>query len=122
MKTFYVKDLEKGLVLTNETFAVKMAESALTKDGKTYYKLILIDKTGEIKGQIWPDRMVNVEKGSLTPGKVVMISGTVEEYRGALQLNVFTMAHVDESKLDEYMEASDFDLNELWAELQKYID
>ncbi len=47
MKTYYVKDLEKGLVINNESFAVKYFEPGTTKDGKAYYKMILIDKTGE---------------------------------------------------------------------------
>jgi 3'-5' exoribonuclease len=121
MKTYYVKDLQKGLVLSNETFAVKSMESAQTKDGKTYYKIALIDKTGEIKGQVWNDKLPNIEKGAFSAGKVVMISGTVEDYRGILQLNIFSAVRVDEAQLDEYMEASDFNLDELWESLQKYI-
>lgn len=122
MKTYYVKDLQKGLVLSNETFAVKSSESALTKDGKQFYKIILLDKTGEIKGQIWNDKIPNVEKGCLVAGKVIMISGTVEDYRGSLQLNVFSATKVNEAQLDEYMEASDFDLTQLWDELNTYIN
>lgn len=122
MKTYYVKDLQKGLVLSNETFAVKSTESALTKDGKQYFKIVLIDKTGEIKGQVWNDKIPNIEKGSLVAGKVVMISGTVEDYRGSLQLNLFSVTKVNEAQLDEYMEASDFDLNQLWEELNGYVE
>lgn len=121
MKTYYVKDLQKGLVLSNETFAVKSCESALTKDGKQYFKVTLIDKTGEIKGNVWNDKIPNVEKGAFTAGKVVMISGTIEDYRGVLQLNVFSASKVDEAQLDEFMEASDFNLDDLWNDLQKYI-
>jgi 3'-5' exoribonuclease len=122
MKTYYVKDLQKGLVLTNESFAVKSVESAQTKDKKAYYKLILIDKTGEVKGQIWSDNFANIQKPALIPGNVIMINGTVDEYKGSLQINILTASKLDDNLLDEYMEASDFDLDELWEDLQKHID
>lgn len=121
MKTYFVKDLEKGLVLTNETFAVKLAEQGTTKDGKPFYKVILIDKTGEIKAQIWADKIPNVEKGALVPGKVIAISGMVEDFKGTLQINIFAGSKVNETALDEYMEASDFDLDELWQDLLNHI-
>jgi len=122
MKTYYVKDLQKGLVLTNESFAVKSVESAQTKDKKAYYKLILIDKTGDVKGQIWSDNFANIQKPALIPGNVIMINGTVDEYKGSLQINILTASKLDDNLLDEYMEASDFDLDELWEDLQKHID
>ena len=121
MKTYYVKDLQKGLVINNESFAVKLSETGTTKDGKAYYKLLLIDKTGEIKAQVWNDKIPNVEKGCLKPGNIVMINGTVEDYRGVLQLNVFGASRVSESKVSDYMEASDFDIDELWTDLNNHI-
>lgn len=121
MKTYYVKDLSKGLVLNNESFAVKLVESSQTKDNKPFYKLILVDRTGEIKAQIWADNIVNVEKSALIPGNVILINAMVEDYRGTLQLNILKASKVDETMLSEYMEASDFDLDKLWLELKAYV-
>lgn len=121
MKTYYVRDLSKSLVLNNESFAVKLVESALTKDQKTYYKLILADRTGEIKAQIWSDNIPSIEKSALIPGNVILVNAMVEEYKGVLQLNILKAVRAPEAQLSEYMEASDFDLEELWKDLNKYI-
>ncbi len=121
MKTYYVKDVSKGLVLNNETFAVKLVESALTKDGKNYYKLILSDRTGEIKAQIWSDNIPNIDRSSLIAGNVILINAIVEEYKGVLQLNILKASKAQESLLSEYLEASDFNIDELWANLMNFI-
>ncbi len=121
MKTYYVKDLEKGLVLNNESFAVKLVESAQTKDGKPFFKLILADKTGEIKAQIWADNIPNIEKSALIAGNVILINAMVEDYRGVLQLNILKASKIDETLLSEYMEASDFELDDLLEQLKKHV-
>lgn len=121
MKTYFVKDLSKGLVLNNETFAVKLCDSLQTKDGKPYYKLVLADKTGEIKAQIWSDNIKNVGKQALKIGGVMMIDALVEDYRGVLQLNIVKAEKVEENKLNDYMESSDFDLDDLWQNLVDHI-
>jgi len=121
MKTYYVKDLRKGVVLSNESFAVKSVESSQTKDKKPFYKLLLIDKTGEVKGQIWSDHFADVEKTALIPGNVIMINGMVDDYKGSLQINILSASRLDDNQLTDYMEASDFDLEELWQDLQQHL-
>ncbi len=51
-----------------------------------------------------------------------MINGTVEDYRGVLQLNIFGASRVSESSVADYMEASAFNLDDLWAQLLAHID
>lgn len=121
MKSIYVKDLDKGMTLGGETFAIQEAQLAETKSGKPYYRLTLVDKTGSVSGQIWSDNFDQIEKKALKPGNVVAIEASVDEYRGALQLNISKATGVDESALDEFIEASDHDLDELWQLLEKHI-
>lgn len=121
MKTLYVKDLQASMNLTNEGFAIKSVESAQTKDNKPYYKLILIDKTGEIKAQIWSDSLKRIERKALQAGSVILVDAIVEDYRGTLQLNIFNAQRVDETSLEEYMESSPFKVDELWEELMQYV-
>jgi len=121
MKTLYVKDLATGMTLSQEGFAVRTIELAQTKDNKPYYKLFLIDKTGEIKGQIWSDSLKRIDKNILKPGNVILIDALVEDYRGLMQLNIFNAEKADETALSDYMEASDFKIDDLWDELKKYI-
>jgi len=121
MKSIYIRDLQKGLVISGETFAVQQKETAETKDKKPYFKLILADKTGSVRAFIWSENIPNIERGSLKEGNVILIDGTVEEFKGALQINVFKIIKVDENTIEEFVEGSEFDLDELWKMLEKYM-
>lgn len=121
MKTCYVNDLQKGMSLLGETFAVKEVQQTETKAKKPYYRVSLIDKTGTIEGNIWSDNFPNLEKSALKVGRVVMIDATVEEYKDSLNLNITKVSSVNESTLDEYIEGSDFDLDELLDKVVTYI-
>jgi len=122
MKELYIADLRQGMTVTNETFAVQDANQQTTRSGKPYYRLTLRDKTGSIKGQIWSDQFANIDKKALKPGKVIMLDASVEEFKGALQLNVIKVTAVDETALEEFVEASDFDSDEMWERFQKHLD
>jgi 3'-5' exoribonuclease len=121
MKTIYVQDLFAGQVISGETFAVKSVAAATDKNGKPYYDLELADKTGEIKAKIWSDVLSAVDNQALKAGKVVAVEAHVEQYRGALQLTIISLQGVDESALEEYLEASEYDPEEMWQELMKVV-
>lgn len=121
MKSIYVADLNKGMTITGETFAVQEVTLGETKAGKPFYKVTLLDKTGSVAGQIWEDKFIQIDRKSLKEGNVVMIDASVDEYKGKLQLTVSKLTRVDQSVLDEYIEASDFDLDQLWQELKDYV-
>jgi len=122
MKNLYVKDLKKSDMLIQEMFAVQSTEKLLTKDGKPYVKVFLCDKTGVISGQIWSDALNNVEKGALSKGAVVTVDAKVEEFKGALQLNVLKVNAVNEQYIDEFIEGSSFGVDVLWNKLEKFIE
>jgi len=122
MKTYYISDLQKGMSLLGETFAIREVQLTETKAKKPYYRVSLIDKTGSISGNIWGDNFSNIEKSALKTGKVVVIDATVEEYKGSLMLNITRTNTVSEATLDEYIEGSDFDLDELFTQLTGYIE
>ena len=122
MKNLYIEDLQKGMSVSSETFAVQEYEKGTTKDGKPFYKLMLVDKSGTIAGQIWSDHFPSVDQKALQPGNVVMVDANVDEFKGKLQLNIMKLTRVDEMVLEEYVEASDFDLDVLWKDLMKHIE
>lgn len=122
MKTFYVKDLQKGMILDKETFAISEFNKAQDKTGKDYANVVLADKTGRIPAKIWADKLIQLDQSSLTPGAIVIISAKVEEFRGNMQLNILDLSKADETKLDDYMESSEFDPEEMYKELMSYVD
>ena len=121
MKSVYVEDLSKGMTITSQIFAIQEAEKNDTKDGKPYYRVTFVDKTGSVNGQIWADKFPSVELGALKPGNLVMLDGSVEEFKGKLQINVLKLTRVDETALEEYIESSDFDLDELWKMMMSFV-
>ncbi len=122
MKSLYVKDLQKNQVISNETFAVSEVEKAEDKNGKPYYKVVLMDKTGKISGKIWSDKLANIDTKSLQAGKIISIAAKVEEYLGKQQLNILEVNRVDEQVLDEYLASSEYDTEEMFKELQNEIE
>lgn len=121
MKSLYIKDLEKNLIITGETFLITEAEKSQDKNGKDFYKLVLSDKTGKADAKIWADRLINIPNQLVKTGSLVLVSGKVEEYRGSMQINVFDLQGVDETKLDDYIESSVFDADEMMKDLEKEI-
>lgn len=122
MKTTYVLDLVKNQVIEAETFAIFESEEAKDKNGNSYYNLLLGDKTGRISAKIWADKLINVSRNTLKKDKVVQVSAKVEEFRGKLQLNIHKINEIDESALEEFLESSDFNPEEMYAELMNEVN
>lgn len=79
-----INELQKGEEII-DFFLVKEQAIKEAANGK-YLDLLLVDKTGEITAKMWrcdPDKVALIVRGTL-----VKVKGKVEEYRGALQLNI----------------------------------
>ncbi|MDQ7021628.1 MAG: HD domain-containing protein [Candidatus Dojkabacteria bacterium] len=122
MKTLYIKDLQKGQVFDSETFAIFDKKQSEDKNGNPYYDLVIGDKTGRIPAKIWSTALPKVDRKAITAGKVVKLSGKVDEYRGAPQLVIYSLESVDESSLEEFIESSEFDADEMYAELLEEVE
>lgn len=122
MKTIYVKDLEKNQVFTGEIFAIFDVNRAQDKNGKTYVNLVVGDKTGKIGGKIWSDKLENISSSILKVGNLGKFSGKVDDYKGALQLNVYSVEQVDETQVDDFFASSKYDPDEMFEELMSYIE
>jgi 3'-5' exoribonuclease len=123
MKTIYIKDIQPGgPIVSQETFAVMEVKSAQDKNGRAYYDLILCDKTGKINAKIWSDAINNVDKNALKPGHVVLLDAKVDSYKGTPQLTILSLRGMDEAILDEYLQSSEFPVEDMWAELMSIIE
>ncbi|MBU1862210.1 MAG: HD domain-containing protein [Candidatus Omnitrophica bacterium] len=81
----YVQDLKVGEVI--ETFfLLKKKELDKTKDNKPYLKLGFADKSGSIEGRMW--NQAETADTQIDIGGVVMVRGTVTEYKGSSQIKV----------------------------------
>lgn len=121
MKTLYVKDLVKNQVFENEAFAIFQLHKATDKNGKPYYSLTLGDKTGSIPAKIWSDVLATINKKIIQPESVIGVSGKVSDYKGSLQLEVLDVFEVDETQLDEFIESSQYDPEDMMGTLKKHV-
>lgn len=110
MKTIYVNNLTKNLIVENQTFLISYLENSNDKYGKEYIKLILGDKTGKIEAKIWNDALQSIPKDILKVGKLISVTGKVEDFKGLLQVNIKDVKEVDEKFLEEFLESSMFPL------------
>jgi 3'-5' exoribonuclease len=95
-KSLYVTDIrEREIIETSFLVTEKVFSQA--KNGQTYLKLKLRDRTGEIEGRIWEDVE---QKGALfDPGDLVTVKAEVIVYQGQLQLNILDLRPCSEEEM-----------------------
>jgi len=121
MKTYYIKDLSASLVLNQEPFAISEVTKAEDKFGKPYLKIILADKTGKVEGKVWNDKLIRIDPKICVAGIVVLVTAKVEEFKGKMQINIADLKRADETRLDDFIESSEFDSDVMMGELMDYL-
>ncbi len=115
MKEKFIKDFQFKDKLINEAFAIKAIRKGKTADGRDFFDLTAIDKTGEIAGKIWEDALVYCDIPEI--GEVVAITGSVEEYRDKQQLKISAMKKIAEFNPEDFLASTEKNIDELW----KYV-
>lgn len=121
MKDLYIGDLAK---FENQTvtgfFAVAMRQVRSRKDGAPYFALTLCDQTGQIEARMWETG----EAGEFATGDVVKVRGQVSRYQEKLQITIDKLrkGEAEEYDLGDFVPKTSRDVEELWAELNGYVD
>lgn len=116
-----IEDLKPGQTVTSffRLLAISQREA---KNKSPYLAMTLGDRTGQIEAKRWGVALNPV----LIPGSIVKIKGIVEEYQGAVQINVEVMrfAVSDDDKVDEadLYECSPYPIDKMWEELRYLIE
>lgn len=115
----YIETLREG-DMVSETYLCKKKDILKTKAGKSYYSLLLQDKTGTIDAKIWE---LSNAISHFDIMDYIHIDAQVVSFQNALQLNV---KRVRKSQPEEF-EASDFvpitknDIAQMYDTLLQYI-
>ena len=120
MKSLYVNQVKSGDELINEVFLMSDVVRRKTRDGRPFILCTLRDRSGQINGVFWdiPDYINSI----LRPGIAVLISGQVNNYKNALQVNI-TDANITENvDAAELLPASRRSNEEMVDELRKTIN
>lgn len=122
MKDFFIADAAK---FDNDTVTSYFALSSLSvrekKQGGQYLALTLTDKTGAMEARMWDD--IADALASCSEGGYVKAQGQVSKYQGKFQITLQKMRNAAESEIDpaDYLPATLFNVDEMWAELRGYV-
>ena len=117
----YIETLKDGERIS-EVYLCKSKSIALTKTGKEYANVMLADKTGQIDSKIW-----DLNSGGIAEFDVndyVAVTGQVTSYNGALQFKIerARIASENEYVAADYVPSSRYNIDDMFAELMKYVD
>lgn len=114
----YIQELREGENIT-ETYLCKTKNILKTKMGKSYYSLLLQDKTGTVDAKVW--ELTNAIE-SFESMDYIHIQGQVTSFQGSLQVNVSRIRKCQEGEYDprDYMPVSKQDIEEMYKTLLDY--
>ena len=115
----YLKDYREGQKFVG-TYLCKQKQILKTKAGKTYYSLILQDKTGTADGKIWE---LNNGIASFEAMDYIHCEGMVTSFQGNLQMNISRVRLSDEGEYDpaDYVPCTDKNIDEMYGEILEYV-
>ena len=101
-------------------FAAGSKQVRTRKDGARYFALTLSDRTGQIDARMWETD----DAGEFAAGDVVKVRGQVCRYNERLQINVEKVrrAAAGEYELSDFVAQSERDLDEMWRELEQWVE
>lgn len=111
----YLNELHEGDAITG-TYFCKTKNTLKTKTGKSYYSLLLQDKTGTIDAKVW-ELSNGIEH--FESMEFIHIEGQVTSFQGALQLNVRRIRKSQEGEYNpaDYMPVSKKNIDDMYQEL-----
>jgi 3'-5' exoribonuclease len=123
MKDFFIADAAKfENAAVTSYFALSSIQIREKKQGGQFLALILTDKTGSFEARMWDD--VADPIATCSEGCYVKVQGQISKYQGKFQITLQKLRVAAESEIDpaDYLPATRFDVEEMWAELRGYVE
>ncbi len=119
-KRRFLKDI-KEREKVEDLFLVTKKESGVSKSGKSYLNLKLMDRSGELEARVW-DRVEDISAG-FKKGDFVIVRGFAVAYQGNIQINATTVESISPSDVNitDFLPASKRDLDEMLQSLESII-
>ncbi len=119
-KNRFITDLRAGTELLHEPFLLHDVVRRQSKDGRPFLLATLRDRTGQMAGVYW-DVPLSVDVWA-RPGLAVEVSGRVNLYKEALQINISELQRANGLDMTVFLPASRRPLGEMRAELRDLVD
>lgn len=115
----FIADLREGDHISG-IYLCKNKQNLKTKAGKSYYSMLLQDKTGTLDAKVW-DLNNGIEH--FESMDFIKVDGLITSFQGALQVNVRRVRRIQEQEYDirDYLPTSQFDIEEMMKELVEII-
>ncbi len=116
----YIEQIREG-ERVSDIYLCKVKNVAKTKAGKTYYSLILQDKSGTVDAKIW-DLSSGIDHFDAMD--YIKIDADATSFQGSLQLNVKRVRKAGEGEYEpsDYLPTSSKDVREMYSQLMSYIN
>ncbi len=103
------------------TYLCKSKQILKTKAGKTYYSLIIQDKTGTADAKIWD---LNNGIGTFEAMDYIYCEGMVTSFQGNIQMNISRLRKSEEGEYDpaDYIPVSKKDIEEMFRQILDYVN
>lgn len=105
-----------------DIYLCKHKTSAVTKNGKPYETVILLDKTGTLEGKIWEPNSAGIAEFDALD--YIEVYGEVTSFNGALQISIKRVRRCDQDECNpaDYLPASKKDNDEMYRQLMELVD
>lgn len=116
----YIQDFKEGEKIKG-VYLCKKRFTVTTKTGKEFDIVKLQDKTGMIDGKIWDTDTFSFD--DFKEMNYVSLMGEVSSFQGALELKLSraTLANENSYKLEDYIQSSQYDIEEMYNQVVELI-
>lgn len=117
----YINTLTEGEQV-KEIYLVRKITQGVTKNGKPYLSVTLLDKTGTLEGKIWDPDSPGIE--DFSEGDYVSVTGEINVYNNNNQIKITHLRKASEGEYipADYLPSSDQDIDEMYNELMRLIN
>ena len=117
----YIKDLGEGGRIS-DIYYCKSKTVASTKNGKTYYSVVLQDKTGTLDCKIWEPNSSAI--GEFEAQDYIDVVGEVSIYNGSLQAAIKRLRVADETEYtkSDYVPSSRYSNDSMYDGILKFAN
>ena len=117
----YIQELHEGMKIAG-IYLCKSKNPAVTRNGKSYENLILMDKTGTVDAKIWEPDSAAID--DFEPLDYIDVIGDVTKYNGNIQISLKRVRRAAEGEYDpkDYLPVSEKNPDEMYRALMNYVD
>lgn len=116
----YINELREG-DMVSDVYLCKNKQSSKTKAGKTYYSMLIQDKTGTVDAKIWDCGSHGIEHFETMD--YIFITGRVTSFQGTNQLNIERVRRAQEGEYysNDYLKCTDKDVDVMYDQIISMI-